>query len=234
MKRRDVLVPAGLMCALVLLVAPPRARAQVPEPGPTGVEPVRGFGGVAVAGRLYVGSYGYDAVPQLPDLDGSTTYLLGATLFPGPPFPNWTIGFDFDVWGLSRTYRTVIEGASENETSLETQAFGLGLRAGLPVTLPVGLYLLAGVTYASHTMQVDMQPAWFLPNIPGNSREEEDGGWGRYWGAAFDARVKSIGVGVEYRSVRTSASFDAPFSMDDLALGGSTLYFGASWYGRRR
>lgn len=230
MRNARLFVPGGLLCALMLLVTPSEARAQDAEAGPGAAEPRSWFSGVAAAARVHLGRYGYDPVPELPDLDGSANYLLGITVFPGRPFPNWTIGFDLDAWGVDRTYRTVIEGASENKTSLETQAFGFGVRAGLPVTLPVGLYLLTGVTYVSHTMQVDMQPAWFLPMF-GQSREEEDGGWGSYWGAAFDVRIKKVGLGVEYRSVGTSASFDDPFAMDDLPLGGSTLYFGASWYG---
>jgi len=182
-----------------------------------------------VAVRAQVGKYGYDAVPALPGLKGETAWKLGFSLYPGPPFPGWIVGLDFDVWGVSRSYTSVLEGAAESETELTTNGFGIGARIGLPVTSTIGFHVLGGFTYVDHVMKVEMLPAWFLPNLP-NSREEEGGGWGPYWGLAADVRIRDFALGIEQRWVRSTATFDEQFSMTDLPLGGSTLYVGLGLY----
>ena len=88
------------------------------------------------------------------------------------------------------------------------------------------------MTYVSHVMEVDGLPAWFLPGI-GQNWEEEGGGWAPYWGLAGELRLGAIALGVEKRWVDSAASFDDPFALRDVELGGSSLLVTLAWHFER-
>ena len=172
----------SLLAAVFAIVSPLHA-----QDAPEGTD-ARGWwtGGV---GSVFVqgGSFGYDPNPQLPGLDGSATWGLGVSFFPGPPFPANTVGFDLHAWGVSRSYPSLVPGAADPATELSTSGFALGARAGFPVAWPVGLSFLGGFTYVDHSMKVGGDPAWFLPGID-QTWETDDAGWSPYWGLAAEVR----------------------------------------------
>ena len=198
---------------------PAGATAQAPSAEPAPVGPIRD-----IAGRVHVGHWGYDPVTALPGLRGTATGTLGVTVYPEATVG--VVGLDLDAFGLSRAYRSVVVGAAEEETSLGTAGFSLGARVGVPTSTPVGVYGAFGLAYMSHTMKVAGLPAWFLPGI-GQTWEDEDGGWGGYWGGGVEARAGRVGMSLDFRSFRSTASFDEPFAMRDLPLGGTVWYLGA-------
>lgn len=220
----------GLVLASLIAgsIAAPARGQEVSEGTSEGAWRTGGVGSVFVQG----GKFGLGAHPQLPELLGGGTWGLGLSFFPGPPFPGRAIGVDFHVWGVSRSYASLVEGAADPSTELSTQAFALGGRAGLPVAWPVGVSLLGGFTYVEHVMKVRGQPAWFLPGV-GQTWQEEDGGWAPYWGFAGQARFGAIAMGVEKRWVDTAGTFDDPFSLTDVDLGGSALLVTLTWYSGR-
>ncbi len=165
----------------------------------------------------------------LPDLEEGTAIQFSMSVFPGPPFPGYTVGFDFGAWWLQRSYQTVVEGAINNRTPIKTSAFHLGTRAGLPATWPVTVSALVGFTYVDHVMEAEMAPDWLFGST-GKHREDEGGGWAPYWGLALGVRIGPVAAVVEPRWILSNASFDEPFSMRDLPLGGSVLYLGLAWH----
>ncbi len=213
------------LCAVSLAVTPAYLMGQA-DPGPTaGLWKSEGVGAVVAQG----GSYRYDPNPQLPGLDGGAIWSLGLSFFPGPPFPSHTVGVDFHAWGVSRSFPSLVEGAADATTELTTRAFALGGRVGLPVRWPVGMSLLGGFTYIDHVMKVAGRPAWFLPGLD-QTWEEEDAGWSAYWGLGTDVRFRSLAIGLEKRWVDTEGTFDDPFGLSDVDLGGAAVLVTASWY----
>ena len=220
--------PRGFLLAALLAVGSPLQAQDASEAADAGAWRTRGIGSIFLLG----GSLGYDPDPQLPGLEGRATWGVGLSFFPGPPFPANAVGFDFHVWGLSRSYPSLVQGAAEPATELTTAAFALGARAGLPVAWPVGVSLLGGLTYVDHSMKVDGQPAWFLPGID-QTWEEDDAAWSPYWGVAAEARLGALALGLEKRWVETAATFDDPFALTDVELGGSATLVTLTWfYGR--
>lgn len=219
----------GLGIALAFaLLSPGTSLAQV-DPGPAGPGPgswaTRAVWGVFVEG----GSLGYEASPQLPGLEGGGTGGLGILFHPGAPFPAHAIGFDFRAWWAQGSYPSRVEGAAEATTDLSTRAFALGARVGLPPAWPVGVWLQGGMAYLEHIMKVDGLPAWFLPGID-QRWEEDDAGWTPYWGIGGEARIRSVGIGVERRWLTATRSFDDPFALDDVELDGSAFLVTVTWY----
>jgi len=211
-----------------LAIASPLQAQNASEAADPGAWRTRGVGSVFVQG----GSFGYDLNPQLPGLEGTATWGLGVSFFPGPPFPSNTVGFDFYAWWVSRSYPSLVPGAAEPATELNTAAFALGGRVGLPVAWPVGLSLLGGLTYVDHSMKVKGQPAWFLPGID-QTWEEDDAAWSPYWGLSAEARFGAVALALEKRWVNTAGTFDDPFALTDVDLGGSAALFTLAWlYGR--
>jgi hypothetical protein len=89
--------------------------------------------------------------------------------------------------------------------------------------------LLGGFTYIDHVMKVAGRPAWFLPGLD-QTWEEEDAGWSAYWGLGTDVRFRSLAIGLEKRWVDTEGTFDDPFGLSDVDLGGAAVLVTASWY----
>lgn len=216
--------PKASLLASLLVVASPLCAQNAPEVTDAGAWRTQGVGSVFVQG----GSFGYDPNPQLPGLEGKATWGFGVSFFPGPPFPSNTVGFDLHAWWVNRSYPSLVQGAAEPATELKTAAFALGGRAGLPVTWPVGLSLLGGLTYVDHSMKVDGEPAWFLPGID-QTWETDDAGWSPYWGLAADARFGAVALGLEKRWVETAGTFDDPFALTNVELGGSAVLVTFSW-----
>ena len=216
--------PRGLWIAVLLAVASPLRAQTEPDPAEAGAWRSRSVAAIFVQG----GAFAYDPNPQLPGLEGSGTWGLGLSFFPGPPFPSHALGFDFHAWGLNRSYPSLVQGAAEPTTELSTSAFALGARAGLPVTWPLGISVLGGLTYVDHAMKVEGLPAWFLPGI-GQTWEEDDASWSPYWGIAVEARLGAVAVGLEKRWVETAGTFDDPFALSDVELGGSAVLVTLTW-----
>lgn len=219
--------PRPSLLAALLLVAPPLNAQDASEVSAAGAWRTQGVGSVFVQG----GSFGYDANPQLPGLEGTATWGFGVSFFPGPPFPSNAVGFDLHAWWVSRSYPSLVPGAADPVTELNTSAFALGARVGLPVTWPVGLSLLGGLTYVDHSMKVDGEPAWFLPGLD-QTWEADDAGWSPYWGLAAEARIGAVALGMEKRWVETAATFDDPFALSDVELGGSVVLVTLAWVHR--
>ena len=211
--------PVGscLLLLGLLFLAPTGSAAQ----GGSGSEG-RGFPGAHASGAasIFGGRYAPENEVRLPDLEAGAVWGLGGTLYPDGSFPLGSIGVDFHAWSVTRTFRSVVEGAASERTAVDTEAFAVGARAGLPTAWPVGAWVLGGLTYASHTMKVEALPAWFFPEW-GQTWEAEDGGWAPYWGLAVEARVGNLGVGLERRWISAEATFEEPFAMADVGLGGT-------------
>jgi hypothetical protein len=217
--------------ALIVVVSLPGSRpglAQETSPaGTSGLGEWARLGVWAVFGEA--GSSSYEATPQLPGLDGGSTWGLGLGFHPGAPFPEHVLRLDFRAWGAQGSYPSLVDGAAEARTELTTRAFAFGGRVGLPPAWPVGVSIQGGIAYVDHIMRVEGLPAWFLPNLD-QVWEEDDGGWTPYWGISGEARIRSVGIGVEKRWLTATRSFDDPFALDDVELDGSALLFTVTWY----
>jgi len=185
----------------------------------------RGVGSVFV----FAGSMAYRPNPQLPGLEGKTIQGFGAGFFPGDPFLHHTVGIDLHAWSVDRSYSSIVPGAAEHRTELKARAFAIGTRVGLPPGWPVGAAILGGLSYIDHAMEVAGRPAWFLPGVE-QTWSAEDGGWSPYWGLSVDGRIGAVSVGFEKRWIRTSATFDDPFVLRDVPLGGSSVLLTLAWY----
>jgi hypothetical protein len=216
------------LVTLLVLMDPHPVRGQA-----TGAPPGADVDSWATAGIWGVfvegGSFGYDGSSQLPGLEGGGTAGLGVLFHPGAPFPHHAVGFDFRAWWSQGSYPSLVPGAAEAITDLSTRAFALGGRVGLPPAWPVGLWLQGGLAYVEHIMRVEGLPAWFLPGID-QRWEEDDAGWSPYWGVSAEARIRSVGIGLEKRWLTANRSFDDPFGLEDVDLDGSAVLLTVTWY----
>ncbi len=170
---------------------------------------------------VYAGRYDVAEEPQFVGIRNK--YGLGLGL--GAEFANHPyLGLDLELMFANRDYDTPVGaplwGVIDNDTSVQTDAFLVGLRAFYPANRPVRGYVSAGLGYFRTRMVVSGSVLGF----PG-TYEDSDSRIEPYYGVGMNFMFSNWGLSVDLRHFDLKGSFSG-FGISNANLGGDLLLVG--------